>query len=459
MRDAPKFSLVLLAAALGLAETRAELPELAGAATVAPAGIESFRQVVGNAGMSRRARFSFGKIQFNTEWDPAPGQVPANDGLGPVFNAIACAACHINNGRGAPPATKDEEFDALLVRLSISGTGPQGQPLPVPGYGDQLQHRGIEGVPGEGNARLIYETINGQYADGTEYQLRKPVLEIYDLAFGQLPDETMYSLRIANPVMGLGLLEAVPESALLELADPTDENKDGISGRINCVWSPTENAMAVGRFGWKANVANIAEQNAGAALGDMGITTTLLAKDNCEPEQRACREASELHTEEIEFQDDFFKELTRYVRLLGVPRQRGSDSADVQAGNRLFTQLGCTGCHAPTLVTGENASFTELAEQTIHPYTDLLLHDMGPGLADGRPDFEATGSEWRTAPLWGIGLTADVGGFESYLHDGRARSLSEAILWHGGEAKNTRNAFAALPIADREQLLRFLKSL
>ena len=434
-------------------------PELAGAATVQPSGTESFRQIVANAPMSERARFTFGKIQFNTEWDPAPGDVPANDGLGPVFNAIACASCHVNNGRGSPPESAADPFEALLVRLSIPGTDTHGGPLPLDNYGGQLQHRAISGVQPEGTALINYELTRGQFADGTAFELRKPVVAFRDLQFGELPDDVMHSLRLANPVIGLGLLEAVPDSTLEQLADPDDADQDGISGRVNRVWSSTLKQTAIGRFGWKANVASVAEQNAGAALGDMGITTSINPADNCAASQTSCREAATEHADEIEFQTDFFDQLTRYVRLIGVPAQRGADTAPVQQGAQLFAALGCVQCHVSTLQTAATAAHPELANQTIHPYTDLLLHDMGEGLADGRPDYLANGSEWRTAPLWGIGLTATVSGNEYYLHDGRARSLGEAILWHGGEAQGARDAFAQLPATSRDALMAFLQSL
>ena len=455
---------VFFSSAQAAAYTRTELlsmpvsPQLAGEATVTAAGTESFRQLVGNAGMAHRARFTFGKIQFNTEWDPEPGQVPANDGLGPTFNAIACASCHVNNGRGRPPQDNSIGFESILVRLSVPGEDAHGGPMPLDNYGGQLQHRAVNNVPPEGTARIVYTNTDGEFADGTPYQLRQPTVVFSDLAYGDLPAATMHSLRIANPVIGLGLLEAVPEALLQTLADADDADNNGISGRINRVWSPTQNKTTAGRFGWKANVATVAEQNAGAALGDMGITTKLNPTDNCPANQTACAKAAAADNKEPEFQQDFFSELTRYVRLLGVPAQRAADDPQVQRGATLFSGLGCVQCHAATLVTGD-AEFTELAQQTIHPYSDLLLHDMGPGLADNRPDYQASGSEWRTPPLWGIGLTKEVTGYEFYLHDGRARSLSEAILWHGGEAQTARDAFAGLSKAQREALLRFLGSL
>lgn len=461
---------VALAAAVICVQAHAELTrsdllamtsdaQLAGAATVAASGSESFRQIVGNAGMAQKARFTFGKIQFNTEWDPEPGQVPANDGLGPTFNAIACASCHINNGRGRPPEDPAEPFESILVRLSEPGTDTHGGPKPLQNYGGQLQHRAMDGVPPEGRATITYTNSTGEFADGTPFSMRKPTVVFSELAFGALPEEAMHSLRIANPVIGLGLLEAVPEAQLAALADPDDDNNDGISGRMNKVWSPTQQKTTVGRFGWKANVATVEEQNAGAALGDMGITSNINPTDNCPSPQKECTQAAAANNTEVEFQEDFLIELTRYVRLIGVPAQRDADAPEVVQGAALFRGVGCVQCHLSTLMTGDDAAFVELQNQTIHPYTDLLVHDMGPGLADNRPDFAASGSEWRTPPLWGIGLTKEVTGYEYYLHDGRARTLQEAILWHGGEAQAARDRFTALPADSRAAVLRFLQSL
>jgi CxxC motif-containing protein (DUF1111 family) len=460
---------ILIVAALYLifvsdltAATRDELlaispsSNLAGTATVQPAGTESFRQIVANAPITERARFAFGKIQFNTEWDPAPGQVPTNDGLGPVFNAIACASCHINNGRGRPPESATEAFESILVRLSAPGESAHGGPKPVENYGGQLQHRAIDGAMPEGTAIIEYTEITGTYADGAAYKLRQPTVVFNDMQFGALPAYAMYSLRVANPVIGLGLLEAVPIEMIEQLTDPDDRNSDGISGRANRVWSSTKQQTSIGRFGWKANVATVEEQNAGASLGDMGITTQLNPTDNCRVIQNGCIKVAQAHASEIEFQQEFFEQLTRYVRLLAVPAQRDSDNPVVQLGAALFRSIGCVQCHVSTLKTGKDASHPELASQTIHPYTDLLLHDMGDGLADNRPDYLASGSEWRTAPLWGIGLTAEVTGNESYLHDGRARTLSEAILWHGGEARTARDMFVGLPSPQRTAILTFL---
>jgi CxxC motif-containing protein (DUF1111 family) len=447
-----------------IAVTRAELlaiplsAELGGELTVVRQDKEAFKQMTPNAGPMRFPQFLFGQRQFTTEWDPAPGQVPATDGLGPTFNAIACASCHINNGRGRPPVN-DEAFESILVRLSIPGDDGHGGPAPLGSYGGQLQHRAVADVTPEGTAIIEWQEVTGEFADGTRYKLRKPEVRFTDLAYGDMPVDAMYSLRIANPVMGLGLLETVPDAILLSLADPEDANNDGISGRMNVVWDPVSKSKTSGRFGWKANVPSLSVQSAGAALGDMGITTTLNPDNNCPPPQQTCLEAVSLHPDELEFRPEFFDQLVRYMQLLAVPQQRDAATESVQRGQALFYASGCVQCHMPTLQTGTNEEFPELAEQTIHPFTDLLLHDMGAGLADGRPDYAASGDEWRTPPLWGLGLSETVAGHSTLLHDGRARSVTEAILWHGGEAATAQERFRQMDEANRAALLAFLQSL
>jgi CxxC motif-containing protein (DUF1111 family) len=433
-------------------------PALGGATTIDSADSQAFRGIAANAAGMSHARFMFGKQLFETVWEPAPGSQPTTDGLGPVFNRSACSECHINNGRGAPPDSYDATMDSMLVRLSLPGEDAHGGPKPVPAYGEQLQDRGIEGVPPEGRAQLTYKEINGEFADGSKYSLRQPVLSFVGLEFGDLPDDTLTSLRVASPMIGLGLLEAVPEGTLRALADDDDADADGISGRFNVVWDVVGERAAVGRFGWKANMPTLRQQNAGAALGDMGITTPVFPDDLCEPEQTACRAAADAAADPPELLRSFFDPLERYTQLIGVPRQRGADSPAVASGVRIFRDIGCVSCHISTLKTGES-EIEELADQVIHPFSDLLLHDMGSGLADGRPDFLASGNEWRTAPLWGIGLTETVGGFKSFLHDGRARSLSEAILWHGGEAAAAQQRFRKLSKSSRDELIAFLESL
>jgi CxxC motif-containing protein (DUF1111 family) len=288
------------------------------------------------------------------------------------------------------------------------------------------------------------------------YSLRRPRYELVDLAFGSLGEGAMLSPRVAPAVIGLGLLEAVPRATLEALADPDDRDGDGISGRVNRI-ANDDGTTRAGRFGWKANVASLREQNAGAALGDLGLTTPELPVENCPPVQTSCAAAPTGGSPEISA--EFLDKLTLYTRLLAVPAQRDSGDWRVRHGQRLFREAGCAACHLPTLRTGPDAPLPELVDQTFHPFTDLLLHDMGDELADGRPDHDADGREWRTPPLWGIGLVEIVNGHSFLLHDGRARDLAEAILWHGGEGAAAREAFRTMSAEDRAALLRFLASL
>lgn len=432
-------------------------PELGGDTTRPLATSEAFTFIAANTPSNLKAGFTFGNQLFNTEWKPSPGPQPTTDGLGPVFNRAACSDCHINNGRGLPPSPNGIAMDSMLVRLSIPGTDPHGGPNPVPGYGDQLQDRGIDGVPAEGQAIMTWIETEGSYGDGTPYSLRRPQISFQNLAFGDMPADLMTSPRVANPMIGLGLLEMVPDELLYALADPDDEDGDGISGKVNAVWDARDQKMATGKFGWKANMPNLTNQNSGAALGDMGITTPVRPDDNCAPGQEACAAAA-TH-EDVEMTSTFLNQINVYTRRIAVPKQRGPALPEVVAGYEHFLSAGCQLCHMPTMETGTDPRGQDLANQTFHPFTDLLLHDMGDGLSDGRPDFLAEGSEWRTAPLWGIGLTERVSGIERYLHDGRARSLAEAILWHGGEAESSKEAFRTMPSQARGDLIAFLKSL
>ncbi len=436
-------------------------PALGGDTTVDTTGPRAFRSIVANADNALVADFLFGQRIFDIVWDHEPIISPVLDGLGPMFNRRSCRECHEGNGRGRPPGNVGEPMMSMLVRLSIPGPGPHGGPNPVPNYGDQLQDRAVPGVTPEARAIIEYEELPGRFADGTPYSLRKPTIGFINTAYGDLPPDVLSSPRVAPPVIGLGLLQSIPEETLRALADPDDENGDGISGRVNVVWDAVSGTMQPGRFGWKANVATLRHQSAGAALGDMGLTSSLFGEDLCETAQTDCIEMAQTiaaSADAPELLDELLTPVEFYMFLLAVPRQRNADDPAVARGEALFRGAGCGGCHLPTVVTGKG-KFSELSNQEIHPFTDLLLHDMGEGLADGRPDFEASGREWRTAPLWGIGLTYDVGAFNFYLHDGRARSVTEAILWHGGEAEGPREVFRNMEVGERSDLLAFLGSL
>lgn len=434
-------------------------PQLGGDTTRVVSSSTSFTFLMENAGPGRMRVFQFGNRLFNTNWVQAPGSVKTFDGLGPLFNRVSCAGCHTFDGRGQPPENVGDPMDSMLVRLSVPGKTDRGGPQPHPAYGTQLSDRAINGVKPEGRAIITYEEVAGTYGDGTPYTLRKPSVSFADLAYGPM-DGVLTSPRVAPQVIGMGLLESVPEATLLALADPDDADGDGISGRVNRVWSDAAGETRIGRFGWKANAPTILDQSVDAALGDIGLTTSILPVQNCSPVQTDCLAAyDQSATDGPEISDEFVTKLVIYMQALAVPRQRNETDPKVMRGETLFREAGCAACHVPTLKTGDDAVLPELANQTFHPFTDLLLHDMGPELADGRPDFEASDSEWRTPPLWGLGLIKQVNGHETLMHDGRARGFAEAILWHGGEGEAAREAFRTMPAADREAMVAFLKSL
>jgi len=432
--------------------------ELGGATTRIAEGPNAFTFLIANAGEGYVRPFQFGNRLFNTNWVTAPASVTKFDGLGPLFNRVSCSGCHLRDGRGQPPAEAGAPMDSMLVRLSIPGVADDGGPLPHPAYGGQLNDRAITGVAPEGRAIITYEEVPGAYGDGTPYSLRRPRYEFADLDYGPL-DDALFSPRVAPHMIGLGLLEAVPDELLVALADPDDADGDGISGRINHVMSPSAGGVRTGRFGWKANVANLTDQSAGAALGDIGLTSPVHPLQNCTVAQPECAASwSQPQEDGPELSAQFLERIVFYSRTLAVPRQRNSDDPMVVAGQAAFRDFGCNACHVPVLETGA-ADVPELANQTFHPFTDLLLHDMGPELADNRPDFEASGSEWRTPPLWGLGLLKETNGHEFLLHDGRARGFAEAILWHGGEAEAAREAFRNADADTRAALVAFLSLL
>jgi len=429
-----------------------------GATTVFDETINAFARSAANLTTEQKRAFAVGNNFFNDNWVTAPASTTGRDGLGPTFNALSCSSCHFKDGRGRPPDQKsDDNALGLLLRLSIPGTGAHGGVQPVPAYGDQLNDRSIIGLPAEGSIGITHEEIRGSYADGTPYLMRKPIYTIIDPQFASLPENLLISPRVAPQMVGLGLLESIPEATIRALADPDDKNQDGISGRVNEVWDERRQETRLGRFGWKANQPTVTQQVAGAFLGDIGITSGIFPAENCPAEQKACSVAPNGGTPELD--DHKLERVSFYSRTLAVPARRNWEDAEVARGERLFHQMDCALCHTPTLQTGENPEIPALSDQTIHPYTDLILHDMGPGLADGRPDFRATGTEWRTPPLWGIGLVKTVNGHTRFLHDGRARNLTEAVLWHGGEAEASQAAFLLLVAQDRAALIAFLQSL
>ena len=441
------------------APERSEL--LGGSATVFNTTPNAFGQPAGGLAREQELLFFVGNSFFNQNWVTAPASTTARDGLGPLFNARSCASCHFKDGRGRAPAFDGEAPTGLLVRLGIPERDIHGARLPEPNYGLQFQDTAVAGVADEGDLIVRYEEVTGEYPDGTVYSLRKPSYTFERLNYGELHPETAWSARVANQMIGLGLLEAIPEERLLALADPTDKNGDSISGRPNLVWDALNNRMATGRFGWKAEQPSVLQQVAAAFSGDIGITTDIFPDEGCAVAQTDCLGATNGSNTagEPELPADDFLKVVLYSSTLAVPAQRNFDSPEVTRGGELFAELGCTGCHTPKHETGIHPTIPALSQQTIYPFTDLLLHDMGEGLADKLGDFQATGSEWRTPPLWGIGLFETVNGHTNYLHDGRARNLEEAILWHGGEANPSKQQFMMLDEDERTLVIAFLNSL
>lgn len=449
-----------------------------GDTTVFATGRNAFSFPAANLSDEERTRFVIGNSFFRRNWVEAPASTKARDGLGPHFIARSCGGCHVQDGRGEPPAifnrlgeTKDPTV-ALLIRLSIPGTDAHGGPRPDPVYGDQFNNAAIQGVRPEGRVTLRYDTINGKFADGTPYSLQKPVYGFADLGYGPLHNDVMTSPRIAPQIIGVGLLEAIAEADILANAADQAAAPGPIKGVPNQVWDAPSGRMMLGRFGWKANVATIAHQTGGAFLGDMGITSRHFAQEACTPAQKDCLAApsgqsgGEQGQPGVEIDDKTLADVVFYQATLAPPARRSINDTQVQRGQALFAQAQCATCHRPSYVT-QGGPFPQLTSQAlsgqrIWPYTDLLLHDMGAALADSFSEGQAQGSFWRTSPLWGIGYTEKVMGSSAkvgYLHDGRARNLTEAILWHGGEAEKSRQRFEALSKADRDALLAFLNSL
>ena len=425
-----------------------------GAATVEDAGINAFGHPAPALTREERREFAVGNAFFKDNWVEAPSSTAGRDGLGPLFNARSCSSCHLRDGRGRPPLLGDPESAGLLLRLGRATDGPDE---PDPDYGGQLQDHAIGDVKPEG--RIVIETTAraGRFADGERYELLAPQYAIADAAYGPLGADVRLGPRIAPALIGLGLLEAIPEASLLARADPDDSDGDGISGRAHWVVSQRTHARALGRFGWKATQPTVEEQTAAAFLGDIGITSGLFPDEATTAAERAA--FTKPSGGQPELDDHKLERVTFYSRVLAVPARRDADRADVRRGEALFGSLGCAACHVAEQRTGDVAVVPSYRDQLIRPYTDLLLHDLGQDLADGKRDGDAAPSEWRTPPLWGIGLVSAVNDHTRFLHDGRARDLEEAILWHGGEAQRAQESYRALAKTDRAAVLAFLGSL
>jgi CxxC motif-containing protein (DUF1111 family) len=436
------------------------------------ANSDVFSHPSANLTFEEQQTFRVGNGLFKKMWASSPASTQASDGLGPLYNARSCEGCHLKDGRGRPPRPGEKPV-SLFLRLSIPPqTDEHRQALarkdilriPEPTYGGQFQVFAVPGLPGEGRFDITFEDVEIPLNGGEVAVLQKPVYRIRDLGYGELHPETLISPRVAPPMIGMGLLQAIHPGDIEALADPEDEDENGISGKVSRVRDPSTGELAIGRYGWKASNPTVRAQTAGAFSGDIGIGSPDLPAPwgDCTEAQADCRwmpHGEQARLGPTEAPDPVMDLVTFYSENLAVPIRRTVGDPEVLKGKKIFHTAGCADCHQPKFVTSRTAGNEAHRFQLIWPYTDLLLHDMGEGLADGRPVGDATGREWRTAPLWGIGLTETVNKHTRFLHDGRARNLLEAILWHGGEAQAARNHVVGLKPSDRSALIRFLESL
>jgi CxxC motif-containing protein (DUF1111 family) len=433
---------------------------------------DAFSQSSANITFEEEGTFKLGNGIFRKVWVSAPSSTQASDGLGPIFNARACQSCHLKDGRGHPPeglpdatsmflrlarqAETDEEKAAVADHDTLN--------FPDKAYGGQLQDLAVPGLAGEGKMAISHSEQPVTLKDGTVVSLRKPAYAVTDLAHGALDPATTLSPRVTPQMIGLGLVEQIHPADILAHADPDDRDGDGISGKAAIVRDKKTGALTLGRFGWKASAPSIRQQTADAFAGDIGISTPEVPHHwgdctDAESDCLAMPNGVQQRLGSVEAPDPIMDLVTFYSQNLAVPARRDINDPAVLTGKQLFYESGCVSCHTPKFVTRRDAPNKAQSFQLIWPYSDFLLHDLGDGLADGQQVGDATGNEWRTAPLWGIGLTKRVNGHTFFLHDGRARNLTEAILWHGGEAAKARDAFAALAGADRDALIKFLESL
>jgi CxxC motif-containing protein (DUF1111 family) len=422
-----------------------------GAATTFDISSQSFSAPTPGLGIFDAYVHALGDKLFGQPFISAPA--PLFGGLGPVYNNTSCISCHHNDGIGIP--TAGQTNSSLLIRLCLPGTDAHGGPVPVPGFGLQLQDVGLFGVAAEGRVNISYTEVPFTYPDGKMASLRKPLYTVTE-TYIPLPGGCMMSPRMAPPIFGLGLLENIADATIIGFADPADKNGDGIKGRPNYVYDPYTKQTVLGRFGLKANTSTLLLQVATAFQQDMGITSYVQPQKSTWGQLQM----SSVHDSgKLEVTDSQVNAVKFYIQSLAVPARRNVTDAKNLRGEALFVQINCGGCHIPTMYTGVNVAMPAMSHQRIHAYTDLLLHDMGASLADNRPDYLATGNDWRTSPLWGVGLLKQTNGTPYYLHDGRARTIEEAILCHGGEAQASKNAFVQLSISDRDAVVAFLQSL
>lgn len=433
---------------------------------------DAFSQSSANITFEEEGTFKLGNGMFRKLWVSSPSSTQASDGLGPLFNARACQSCHLKDGRGHPPEGNSDATSMFLRLARTAETAEEKAAIaerkvlnfPDPVYGGQFQDLAVPGLKSEGRMAISYQQFPVQLSGDVKTTLRWPIYSVTDLGYGPMDPKTTLSPRVTPPMIGLGLVEQIHPADILANADPDDKDGDGISGKASIVRDHKTGELTLGRFGWKASAPSIRQQSADAFAGDIGISTPDVPKHwgDCTEAQTACREMPNGVQERLgtsEAPDPIMDLVTFYSQNLAVPARRDIDDPQVLRGKQMFYEAGCASCHMPKFVTRRDAPNKAQKFQLIWPYSDFLLHDMGDELGDGQQVGDATGNEWRTPPLWGIGLTKTVNGHTFFLHDGRARNLSEAILWHGGEGQKSRDHFAALPAQDRDALVKFLESL
>jgi len=431
--------------------------------TVNLATAEAFAQSIPPMLTADIINFKIGRSFFHTNWVTAPSSTEAVDGLGPIFNTSSCNSCHVEDGRGRTPFSDGEQLTSVLIRLSQPGQDAHGGPNPDPDLGLQFRNNAILRASPDGQVYVTYTSKIVTYPDGTTDTLRVPAYRFQNLRNGH-PVNFMISPRIAPQLIGMGLLEAVSDETIVSFIDANANNQSGIKGKANYVWSVEKQTTVLGRFGWKASEPSVRQQVANALGTDIGITTPIYPSPSLYGLEQTLFGSLPNGSDSVgqpELPEPFFTNTVFYTKALAVPQRRNPSDPTIQQGKALFFKAACSGCHRPQMYTDFYPEMPLLSNQAIHPFTDLLLHDMGPDLADGRPDYLASGSEWRTAPLWGIGLISLVNNNNGMflLHDGRARSIEEAILWHGGEALTSRNNFMKLSKADRAALIKFVNDL
>ena len=447
---------------------------------------ESYSKPSSNITASRKGSFFIGNAFFRQPWVIAPASTDSRDGLGALFNVAACQSCHVKDGRGHAPMTAEDDADSLLIRLAMPATTDEQrqqlkdsliEKVAHPMYGGQLQDRGIQGVPAEARIAVQWTDKPVTFADGYVETLRAPTFNLTNPGYGAFDEDLMVSPRIALPMIGLGLLEQIPDADIKKQASSNHKNNNDIKGKFNWVMDPQTGKVALGRFGWKAGQTKLITQNQSAFNEDMGLTSNIRPHESCTPLQTACLKATTGADEQgngkpaVEVSDEVAKFVEFYTRNLAVPHRRNADDKLVLAGKKRFYDMGCQSCHTPRYqLPKTDDDNLEQHGQVIYPYTDLLLHDMGDDLADRtiagklppknlQVEFLANSYEWRTPALWGVGLAQTVDPQATFLHDGRARTLMEAVLWHGGEAKKQQQKVLMLDKQGRTELSAFLQSL